>query len=352
MPPLLVKNLIKRKPSKQKTEIPSLGFITAFQPSLWKEKYVQNVLIENLNVIEMKLFEKCGVDSACDLMIRIKNIFTKLNFNTQRKSIAVIITPEDEKVIYLDFPVKQVLIFKKNISPLDVVANLKLEPDFCLFVMNRDSLKLYEYINSRLSKVNEQIIEDNDDGKKNVELFRKSFAIIELLNKKIGKPVFITGEVDMVDAFLKENSTPNIVYIKIDNLCNCGEKKVQSVSEEIIRKWNDWHSNYFNEKIQISQKDDSLIFRMDAVLHALKKNADGLLLIDKQLKIKLQKSRKFKLFFPAREEMMGKIEEFLARGNRVEIVEDSILKKEHLFYFYYFEIFSNSHKTFFSKSSF
>ncbi len=84
---------------------------------------------------------------------RLKRIFSKLNYNSHRKSVAIIIEGEEEKIIYLNYSGKPVVFFNDPFSLLDLVADSVRNPEFEILVFNQEGAELYEYFNNSLHKV-------------------------------------------------------------------------------------------------------------------------------------------------------------------------------------------------------
>ncbi len=84
---------------------------------------------------------------------RLEKIFSKLNYNSHRKSVAIIIEGEEEKVIYLNYSGKPVVFFNNPFSLLDLVGDSIKNPEFELLVFNKNGAELYEYFNNSLHKV-------------------------------------------------------------------------------------------------------------------------------------------------------------------------------------------------------
>lgn len=321
MPAVYEENIIKRQITKPRPVFSSLGLVIPFQPSMWDEKSIQAVLNYAMEIVETKLKDRYSAECTDKVLARLEKLFAKLNFNTHRKSLAVIHTPDEEKVIYLDFPVKPVVFFSRSVSLLDLVSSIQREPDFYFLVLNGGRARLYEYYNKHLSKVYEQNHETNAD-----HLYKNTFGVIELLNSKNEKPVFVTGSPHLVEGFCKSSSFPQIIFKKLYQAAAFSDEIIQPLATEIISQWSYWQSKFITGRILIAQKAGSLIYNIDAVLQALHRKADGLLLMDKRLKKQLYKSGAGNDIVNISKELINQIEHFLARGNRIEITETGLLK--------------------------
>lgn len=322
MPVLQEDNIAARKITKPLPVFSSLGLIIPFQPSMWDEKSTEATWQHAIQIVQAKMNGRYSAECTGKVITRLGNLFAKLNFNTHRKSLAVILTPDEEKVIYLSYPVKPAVFSARSVSLLDLAANTQQEPDFYYLVINKDYASLYDYNSKQLRKVFEQ---NNENCP--VKLFKGVSNTIELLNSKYEKPVFITGMPNLVEGFCNNSSYSKHFFTLLYHASPFSNEIIQSLIKEITAHWSYWHSKFIKGKILIAQNAGMLISNIDAVLKALGKGADGLLLIDKHLKRKIQKPNVTgNAFFKMADELINQIEKFLGRGNRIEITESGLLK--------------------------
>lgn len=305
----------------QRAEFSSIGVVMPFQPSMWDDKMVEEAWNKVMEKVQQKMKEKYAAECADKLMTRLNKIFGRLNFNTHRKSLVLILTPEEEKVFYLNFPVKSVVFFSKQISVLDLAANILQDAEFYYLVLNKNSTGLYDYSEGRLRKVNENKEEPHINS-----LFKKAFSTTEILNKKNEKPVFITGSPNLVALFCNSYDAAGKYFPLLYHIAPYSDDVIGGIVKEIISHWNYWRSKFIAGRAVMAQQAGCLVSYIEAVLQALSKGADGLLLIDKKLKQQLQKPVKKDVLFQTTQELMVHLEKFLTRGNRIEIIETGVLK--------------------------
>jgi coenzyme F420-reducing hydrogenase delta subunit len=321
MPTLFKENITQKQIALPRPAFSSLGLVIPFQPSMWNEKSINEVLDYALEIVQTKLKERYSIECTHKVLGRLKKVFARLNLNTHRKSLAIILTNEEEKVIHLDFPVRPVVFFSNAVSMLDLAANIEREPGFYFLVLNNNRLRSYEFYNNKLNKVYEQNDEKNVD-----HLLEKASGIIELLNSKNEKPVFVTGSPELVEGFYKSSSFPQIIFKKLHQGVAFSDDVMKFLTAEISGKWSYWQSKFLTGRILIDQKAGSLISKTDAVLQALRKKEDGLLLIDKRLKKQLYNCITGNAIINTTAELTNLVENFLVRGNRIEITETGLLK--------------------------
>jgi hypothetical protein len=306
----------------------SLGLVIPFQPSMADMSTIKGILNYTLEVVQIKLegtYETGEIKAVID---RLKRIFSKLNYNSHRKSVAIIIEGEEEKVIYLNYSGKPVVYFKDPFSLLDLVADSVRNPEFEILVLNNQGADLYEYFNNSLHKVFAQK-EDACLDSKNAEecLLQRISNIIKLVNKKNDKPVFIFSQNEQQTNKFCELFPYKEIVFKI----NVAEKQdasstIHLLTKKITSQWGYWQNKLVHGQISIAKKSQSLFIHLASVMKALKQSNDGLLLIDSYMKEEIHKNLEDEKLFVATQNLAGEIEKFLARGNRIEITEGGLLE--------------------------
>lgn len=327
MQALSVINAAKLKVTKTRSAISSLGLVIPFQPSMQDERAIETILSYAAEVLQTKMQD--SYDEVCinNVLARLETLFLKLNYNSHRKSIAVILKPDEEKVTYLNFPVKPVTYLNKYVSLLELTANADRQPDFYYLVLQESSAELYEYHHNQLHRVYATKQEPGLNAKANPgNLFKQVSQTIERINSKNDTSVFVTGSPNVVELFCNSPYYSNIFFTLLYEAAPFGEEIIKSLAKEISSHWDYWQSKFIAGRIMIAQKANAFISNAEAVLNALSRSADGLLLIDKCLKRQLYKSRRINALFNTGDELMNQVERFLTRGNRIEITETGLLK--------------------------
>jgi hypothetical protein len=310
---------ISREPnaSKKIQQLSKIGLVIPFQPCIWAQNKVKDVWNEAMEMAERKMKGKYMPEAVLKFMIRLRNMFNKLNFNTHRKSLAIIISEEEESIVYLNFSVKSSSFFCNEVSWLQIAEKIKLEPSFYCLVLNADQTTLYDFNNKRLSRVlenkNEACLESN---------FKKIIKIIELLNTGYKKPVFVTGNITIVENFCNNEYCPNNYFPMPDQQLPFHPKNILSLVKLITRNWIFWRSKFIANSI----KTEGYLSNTNAVIQALSNGADGLLLVDKRLKQQLQKMANTKRSVVKNETFINLIQKFLSRGNLIEFTTPGLLK--------------------------
>jgi hypothetical protein len=286
---------------------------------MWDDQSLRAVLNYAIEMVETRMEGKFSKECTGKIIERLRKLFMSLNFNTHRQSLAIILTEDQEKVVYLSYPVKPVLFLGKRISLLDMAANIQTEASFYLLVLKKDRAMIYERNSAILTKVYESLNNSNGD-----DSFKNAISAIRLLNAQSQKPVFITGNSGSIGQF-NFASDYSTIYFSLLHSDDPDSEMVNSLTNEIVDDWNHWQSKFIAANIVLAQKTNSIVYNIEAVVQFLRKGGGGLLLIEKRIKGKIlnpiQNSNN-----SLSGELIMLIEKFLINGNRVEIIPTGLLK--------------------------
>jgi hypothetical protein len=326
----MVENYNKQK-VKKKIKPPkifsSLGLVIPFQPSMCDDKTVLAELIYTMKMVAKAIREKYTADCADKILERLEKILAKLNFDTLRKSVAIVLEPGNEKIIYLSFVANPVLFFGKSVSLLNLVTNVPRESDFYFLVFDDGDIRMYEYYNRQLGKVYEYHREMlNGHTANGIDLYPMIYTQIQLINYGYKKPVFISGKEEEMEIFLSKSPFSEIAFKKINPIMKYPVEIIKLMALEINFQWRLFKSKFITGRIKLAAKTNTLIGNKGQVMLALRKNQDGVLLLDKRLNKQLQKTKFPATVFNDADELMQEVERFLIRGNTLEITETGLLK--------------------------
>lgn len=313
---------------EKKKAIYSLGLVIPFYPSMVDKNTIQGILNYTLEVVQAKL-ESLHLEVEIEQITRrLQKIFKSLNYNSHRKSVAIIFEGEEEKVINLNYSGKPVFLFNENFSLLDLVGNSIQNPEFELLVLKKDGAELYEYFNNSLHKVFGQTEEFCSKVKTDSDcLINSVINIIKRVNSKNDKPIYVYSEDEYLTGKFFESFPFKEITFKINISSNKDLfSKTQLLVNRIIKHWDYQQTKLVKGQIAIAKRTDTLYSRLNNVISALKHSDDGLLLVDSFMKDEIHNISQDQSLFVATQKLNSEIEKFLARGNRIEITEGGVLE--------------------------
>lgn len=304
----------------------SLGLVIPFHPSMVDKNSIQGILNYTLEIAQTKLEGSYEESEIKQVTRRLQKIFAGLNYNSHRKSVAIIVEGEEEKVIYLNYSGKPVFLVNDNFSLLDLVGNSKQNPEFELLVFKINGAILYEYFNDSLHKVYEQTRQLENESETD-SIIQGISNIIKRVNSKNDKPIFVFSEDDYPAGKFCESFPFKEIAFKI-NISSKEDlySKIELLTNKIIKQWDFQQSKLIKGQIAIAKRTNTLYTRLNEVISALKLSDDGLLLIDSFMKDKIHRTSQEESNFASTKKLNDQIEKFLTRGNRIEITQGGLLE--------------------------
>ena len=315
---------ILRRTKKPFTGQSKLSFVMPFQPSMWNETGIQSAL-SNITILASAKLKNKYIDTYAEIILgRLKGLLSNLNLYTHSKSIAVLLSKESEKIIYLNFPVQLSITCSTDISILNL-AVAQPETDFYISVIGIEKIVLYEHVNCSLHKLYEQQLNETSKHA-GVEAGKKISSVLAYMTDMYQKPIFIIGTEEQLSSIKWVAPFPETIFEIIKPAAPNSADAIQIIVKEIIVRWQYWLSGFHLININRAAKNDSLVFSSEKVFEALCKNAGGLLLIEKRLKKELHKRADFFTQYQGDNDFIRQIEKFLSRGNRLKFKENGFLK--------------------------
>jgi hypothetical protein len=292
---------------------PSIGLVIPFYPLMNDDQQINKILALTIENIQEKL-DNCNCPDMfkTEALMKIKGLLARLNFLSERKTVAIIITSQENKIIHLSFNAQPAIIIKEQISFFELIEPLEEDPGFYYFILEKRNSILYEYRSQRLYRIYEKA------GKNS---FKDVCDILNYTNSEYLKPVFVQGPEFLTEEFANEYGRHKIIF---KNPITENEKigrKFFSISK-IARQWKYWCFHIVSARLKFFQRSDSLVHTKSKIIHALQTNTDGLLMVGKRKRIEIYKKWTFDKQI---QEMQSLFEKFLARGNRMILVDDEPL---------------------------
>jgi hypothetical protein len=309
-------------------EISSMGLAIPFQPCIQDKRTITKVLNYAIELVQIKLEESSVLFAENMSISKLKKLFGSLNYNSRCKSIAVVITPQEEKIIYLNYFADSVIFLNNHFSVLDLAGNMKAKPEFQLLIFEKNEIVTYHYSDGRLHKVYSEKYKSHFESFPGTSEMNSVVNILKAVNKTNDIPVFINGEDHLADRFYKSAPFKEIIF-KISSFDKPDTyNNTRLVVAKITNHWQYWRSELIKGQIELAKRCHQIITGKENVLNVLHHWADGVLFIDQQLKQQLDNSLLNNspiIFF---KELPDQLEEFLIRGNSIEITEAGLLEEQ------------------------
>lgn len=316
----------KSKAPPVNREVWSIGLAIPFQPCVQDKRTISKVLNYAIELVQTKLEESSVLLAENISISQLKKILSSLNYNSHCKSIAVIITPYSEKVIYLNYLADSTVVFNEHFPLLDLAGNMENNPEFQLLFLEKAEVIVYHFLRGKLNKVYSNKNRSGWEAFPGMPEISSVVNILKAVNNTNDIPVFIAGEEHLIERFYNNSPAKEIIF----NICSFTgflHKHPQPVIVKINEQWKYWRTELIRGQVELAKRSNACIAGREKVLTELKHLSDGILFIDKSLKEQVNTSILNKSPGSFCKELPDLLEEFLIRGNRVEITPSRLLEE-------------------------
>ena len=133
--------------------IPCVSVILPFNPAMSLKKELNDVIKIALDYVEAELHEKFPEEISLLLMRKLNSAIKELNFNTNKKSIAIYLSPVFSKVLYLDMPVNATIKVADCFQVREVVSCKKQLEQYLLLQTTTEGFKIFVGSKDKLVKI-------------------------------------------------------------------------------------------------------------------------------------------------------------------------------------------------------
>ncbi|RTL56285.1 MAG: hypothetical protein EKK37_17595 [Sphingobacteriales bacterium] len=123
--------------------LPSVSVIMPFEP----KTNLRTALTHKLKIagdkVEQQLFENYDHEKASVVINKLRNLLRNLNYDTDKKSIALYVSPVFEKVFYLDIPAEEKIIIDESFEIRDLVYSKKDFYKYLVLVLSAAWTKIF-----------------------------------------------------------------------------------------------------------------------------------------------------------------------------------------------------------------
>lgn len=300
---------------KLRNRVPAMCLVMPFYPCMWNKDTTVAALNNAIYLLQGKMKKKFTAGFIDRTVTLFRSILSMLDFNTHTQGLVVRLTDKGVNIVYLKFPVRSLLTFGKSGYLLECAVNKRQEKDFYLLVFDIIQTSVYQYSQGTLSRV---IVRSAGNS-------HSAATIFDLLEPAHGSPVFVTGIPQLANIFCNKYGRELFFYLPCVNTSYSPEI-IRQLAEDIIAKWQEWHSKFLTGKIREANQAHRLYCGAEQVLKALKDLKDGVLLLDKKLKRKLLRSARGRNNSPVEADLLVQFDRFIERGNLVEITPPGFLR--------------------------
>lgn len=336
--------------------LPSVSLIMPFEPKTNLKTELTHKLKIAGDKVEQQLFENYDHEKASVVINKLRNLLRNLNYETDKKSIALYVSPVFEKVFYLDIPVEEKIIIDESFEIRDLVYSKKDFYKYLVLVLSSEWTKIFLVDAKQFTRVKTDVPDNvnaiwNDVPSKTANFtdpsYRKEVMLDKFLKyadeglsqvlKTMPYPVFVMGADRTIGHFRKmTGNTQHILDYVHGNYEAATEAEIRLIMEPYIYERKKEQQAVVMHQIDNAKNTGRLVTGVENIWsEACKKNC-RLLVVEKNFTYAAQKISE-EIIVPysgigkngifIKDAVDDIIEKVLLNGGDVEFVDEGIMSE-------------------------
>lgn len=336
--------------------LPAVSIIMPFTPVITLKKNMEYRLKNVMGKVEAMLATNYTAEKAIPVIIKLKNIFCGLNYNTQKKSIAIFVSPVVEKVYYFEVEMEEKIVIDPSFKISDLVCCKKEKKEYLILLLSDKFSKMYLSDGTQLKLIKSNTLMNVQDYENNTAeklpnfpdvADKKKFITdkflyqmdqgLSIILKSYPLPVFVMGLKKLLGDFKKiTKNDENVIQFIHGDYEKASEPELCCVMEHILSRWGKLKQQHLLKQLENAKTQNKLRTGIEETLKAAMQNKGRLLVVEKKLVSHTQTSKTYEPFFKIdstcnesffiKEDLDDIIKKVFERGGDVELIDDGLLK--------------------------
>jgi hypothetical protein len=124
-------------------ETPVVSLFMPFEPKMVSKNEIVYKLQALLNEAEQKLIKAFSISTAKPILERLKSVIKNLDYSTHKKSTAIYVSADEEKLFYLDAPLEEKVIVDTSFNIRNLVESKKGLQQHLVLVLGNNISRVY-----------------------------------------------------------------------------------------------------------------------------------------------------------------------------------------------------------------
>jgi hypothetical protein len=334
---------------------PCLSLIISFEPKMGVKSQLQHKLKLAFQKAIHELEKNYRGENVISIQNRLHKIITGLDYTTYKKGIAIFVSPQFDKVIYLDVPVNEKIIIDDSFEIRDLVYNKQEMRKYLVLALSAKSTKIFLGNSVKLIEVISSIPEHMAAYKNDIpekvgnfsnpstrrETMLNKFLLhtdagLSILLKAYPLPLFVLGDNGILGRFRQVSHNLQSVADYIDHdLIHASEAQLRDALGPYIADWNKVRQKDLLNKLERSAGSGRLASGITEVWRQSMQKKGMLLVVEKNFTVQAVKKDYGTPSLDAfnvndasimKDAVDDIIEKVLESGGDVEFVEDGLLQ--------------------------
>ena len=284
-----------------RVERPAVSIILPFEPKMSLKSEIEYKLKFSYARVEQELLVNYPKEIAMVVLQKLQKMIRNLNYNTHKKSIALFVSPQIEKVFYLDIPVDEKIIVDESFEIRDLIYSKKQMIQYLVLMISANSSRIWLGNCSKFMLIKSNIPESLrgedrdmpsrvprvDDIHAHAEILLDKFLRhmdegLTLVLKAYPLPVFVMGTEKTIGHFKKltKNMAAIVQFIN-GNYEYHTEFQIRQVLKPYVTDWNLIRQKDLMHQLDKARSENKLMAGMENVWKAAARKNGRLLVVEK-----------------------------------------------------------------------
>src|SRR3954452_16318960 len=125
------------------TETPVVSLFMPFEPKMVSKNEIVHKLQSLINEAEHKLVKAFSISAAKPILERLKSVNKNLDYSTHKRSTAIYVSADEEKLFYLNTPLEEKVIVDTSFNIRSLVESKKGLQQHLVLVLGNNICRVY-----------------------------------------------------------------------------------------------------------------------------------------------------------------------------------------------------------------
>ncbi len=330
-----------------------LSITIPFEPKMTSRTFLSQYLFDVLAETREKL-KACYPSSHANQLIRkLNTIFEKLDFHTYAKSVAILLSPDFEKVLYLNIKAEKHIYVDHSFNMRELVERKEELKNFLVLALKPERTRIYlgndhefkrivsnvcDHMETFRTELSPDIIHFTNGSTLPESTLKKFLGYtdqaLKIITHAYPFPLFVIGNEKMLSYFARitKNQHSIVEYIP-KNLVNDSDLMIREAIKPRIADWDLVKQLHIFNRLEAAEKKGNLATGIQDVCREANRQKAKLLIVEKNYKSEGWQDRRVPLPrlnieltpYYIQDKVDEIIEKVLQTGGDVEFVEEGML---------------------------
>lgn len=325
---------------------PTVVITLPFEPKMNPKQEIETALKDIQTRAVRQLMAQYSRDTALPVIDHLQQLIFDLNFNTHKKSVVLLVSPETQHVLYLDQPVPNQVLINHPFRIRDLTLSPDSPPRYLVLLLTGRLSKMYASKTDGLQLIKDNVCppmepcakDDSERGEPCGNVCVRKNDLLDTFLRHMDQglssildacdlPVFVIAHDSIARKFadITRNDRHIAAYIH-QNHIQSGEKDLLAVLQPYLANWHKVLQEIALKQVAFARHAGKLSCGIEAVTKAAGSQNNRLLLIEKGFN-ELNTDKKKPFFITDAVDAI--IELVLEHGGQVQWTDKGQLEKEN-----------------------